>query len=59
MDQPPRRRRRIGIAEIAAAYGTEALHHRIAQLHACGQHYAAVAIEHEIRDGAIRDRPED
>ncbi|MBH0779178.1 hypothetical protein [Nocardia bovistercoris] len=49
MDQPPNRSHRLGIADIAAAYGTEALHHRIAQLRACGQHYAAVAIEHEIR----------
>ncbi|WP_280494428.1 hypothetical protein [Nocardia farcinica] len=48
MTQPPSRSRRLGIAEIAAVYGTEALHRRIAQLRACGQHYAAVAIEREL-----------
>ncbi|MEV0296877.1 hypothetical protein [Nocardia sp. NPDC050710] len=55
MDQPLHRSRRLGIADVAAAYGTEALHHRIAQLRARGQHYAAVAIEHEIDGGAALD----
>lgn len=56
MDQPPHRPRRLGIADIAAVYGTEALHHRIAQLRASGQHYAAVAIEREIRTGGVSER---
>ncbi|MET7772139.1 hypothetical protein [Nocardia sp. NPDC005366] len=55
MDQPLHRSRRLGIADIAAVYGTEALHRRIAQLRASGQHYAAVAIEHEIRSGGAQD----
>ncbi|WP_433192382.1 hypothetical protein ACQP1G_27130 [Nocardia sp. CA-107356] len=46
---------RLGIADIAAAYGTEALQRRIAELHASGQHYAARAIEREIRSGAVVD----
>ncbi|WP_405181406.1 hypothetical protein OG225_09915 [Nocardia sp. NBC_01377] len=56
MDQSPHRSHRLGIADIAAVYGTEALHHRIAQLRASGQHYAAVAIEHEIRSGGAAER---
>ncbi|WP_054812848.1 hypothetical protein [Nocardia arizonensis] len=56
MDRPPYRSRRLGIADIAAVYGTEALHNRIAQLRASGQHYAAVAIEHEIRTVGFGDR---
>ena len=56
MDQPGHRpsrlgaARRLGIADVAAAYGTEALHRRIAQLHAAGQHYAALAIERELAE---------
>ncbi|MEV4234487.1 MULTISPECIES: hypothetical protein [unclassified Nocardia] len=49
---PPHAAGRLGIADIAAAYGTEALQRRIAELHASGQHYAAIAIEREIRSGA-------
>ncbi|WP_040796276.1 hypothetical protein [Nocardia higoensis] len=61
MDQPlhrsPRteRARRLGIADIAAAYGTEALQRRIAQLHEAGQHYAALAIEREIRSATVAE----
>ncbi|MEV4124082.1 hypothetical protein [Nocardia sp. NPDC049707] len=44
---------RLGIADVAAAYGTEALQRRIAELRASGRHYAAIAIEHEIRSGAL------
>ncbi|MGV9817080.1 hypothetical protein [Nocardia xishanensis] len=58
MDQPLHRSRRLGVADIAAVYGTEALHRRIAQLRARGQHYAAVAIEREIRSGAMEDGSE-
>ncbi|WP_433526666.1 hypothetical protein ACQPZ2_18505 [Nocardia pseudovaccinii] len=50
---PPRAAGRLGIADIAAAYGTEALQRRIAELRASGQHYAAIAIEREIRSGAV------
>ncbi|MGY4099443.1 hypothetical protein ACW2Q0_07755 [Nocardia sp. R16R-3T] len=50
---PPHAARRLGIADIAAAYGTEALQRRIAELRASGQHYAAIAIESEIRSGAV------
>lgn len=46
---------RLGIADVAAAYGAEALQRRIAELRASGQHYAAIAIEHEIRYGAGED----
>ncbi|WP_435591572.1 hypothetical protein [Nocardia sp. bgisy118] len=55
MDQPLHRSRRLGVADIAAVYGTDALHRRIAQLRARGQHYAAVAIEREIRGSAMED----
>ncbi|WP_431970254.1 hypothetical protein [Nocardia sp. bgisy134] len=55
MDQPLHRSRRLGVADIAAVYGTDALHRRIAQLRARGQHYAAVAIEREIRSSAMED----
>jgi hypothetical protein len=48
----PRAAGRLGIADIAAAYGTEALQRRIAELRASGKHYAAIAIEREIRGGA-------
>ncbi|MEV6137696.1 hypothetical protein AB0L63_16820 [Nocardia sp. NPDC051990] len=44
---------RLGIADVAAAYGTEALQRRIAELRASGRHYAAIAIEREIRSGAL------
>lgn len=50
---PPRAAGRLGIADVAAAYGTDALRRRIAELRASGQHYAAIAIEHEIRSGAV------
>lgn len=50
---PPHAAGRLGIADIAAAYGTEALQRRIAELRASGQHYAAIAIEHEIHSGAV------
>ncbi|MFE9320104.1 hypothetical protein ACIHDR_04465 [Nocardia sp. NPDC052278] len=50
---PPRVAGRLGIADIAAAYGTDALQRRIAELRASGQHYAAIAIEREIRSGAV------
>ncbi|MFI6361952.1 hypothetical protein ACIBG0_04305 [Nocardia sp. NPDC050630] len=49
----PRAAGRLGIADIAAAYGTEALQRRIAELRASGKHYAAIAIEREIRSGAV------
>ncbi|MFX0576338.1 hypothetical protein [Nocardia nepalensis] len=52
---PPPAAGRLGIADVAAAYGTEALQRRIAELRASGQHYAAIAIEHEIRSGAAVD----
>ncbi|MEV5832532.1 hypothetical protein [Nocardia sp. NPDC052112] len=50
---PPHAVGRLGIADIAAAYGTEALQQRIAELRASGRHYAAIAIEREIRGGAL------
>jgi len=61
MNQPlhrsshPERSRRLGIADVAAAYGTDALQRRIAQLHESGQHYAAIAIERELRGAAIAE----
>ncbi|WP_067862221.1 hypothetical protein [Nocardia shimofusensis] len=61
MNQPlhhsphPERSRRLGIADVAAAYGTEALQRRIAQLHESGQHYAALAIEREIRGATVTE----
>ncbi|MCP2315017.1 hypothetical protein APR12_000347 [Nocardia amikacinitolerans] len=58
MDQSLHRSRRLGVADIAAVYGTEAVHRRIAQLRACGQHYAAVAIEREIHSAATEDGAE-
>ncbi|WP_062989601.1 hypothetical protein [Nocardia anaemiae] len=54
----PRAAGRLGIADIAAAYGIEALQRRIAELRASGQHYAAIAIEREIRSGAMIADPE-
>ncbi|MCP2275822.1 hypothetical protein SAMN04244553_0652 [Nocardia amikacinitolerans] len=58
MDQSLHRSRRLGVADIAAVYGTEAVHRRIAQLRACGQHYAAVAIEREIHSATTEDGAE-
>lgn len=61
MNQPlhhpprPERSRRLGIADVAAAYGAEALQRRIAQLHESGQHYAALAIEREIRSATVTE----
>lgn len=55
MDQPPHRTRRLGVADIAATYGAEAVQHRIAQLRACGQHYDALAIEREIRSATGKE----
>lgn len=52
---PPERSRRLSIADVAAAYGAEALQRRIAQLHDSGQHYAALAIEREIRGSTIAE----
>ncbi|MEU0505254.1 hypothetical protein [Nocardia sp. NPDC005998] len=52
---PPHAAGRLGIADVAAAYGTEALQRRIAELRASGKHYAARAIEREIRSGAVVD----
>lgn len=50
---PPHAAARLGIADVAAAYGTEALQRRIAELRASGKHYAAIAIEREILSGAV------
>ena len=46
---------RITIADVAAVYGADALQRRIAELRANGLHYAATAIEHEIRSAASFD----
>ncbi|MCX4093241.1 hypothetical protein [Nocardia sp. alder85J] len=48
---------RIGIADVAAAYGVEAVQRRLDQLRATGQWFAVQAIEQELAAAGLGAPP--